>query len=121
MEIQAALYWTPNFLGRFEVARKYNPVKYLPLLFQKSTSFVASPGAPYNTTFYLDESEKSGQSKYLQDYRLTLNEGYREYLAALETWAQSLGISHSCQVAYNMPVDMVCKPTSSRPTIKVLT
>jgi hypothetical protein len=106
MEIQASLFWTPDLIDRFTVGRGYNPVKYLPLLFHPSNSF-HSNSAPYNTTFYLDGSENSGQSKYLQDYRLTLNEGYMEYLKAYELWAQSLRVSHSCQVAYNMPVDMV--------------
>jgi hypothetical protein len=70
MEIQASLFWTPDFIDRFTAGRGYNPVKYLPLLFHQSTSF-HSTQAPYNMTFYLDGSDNSGQSKYLQDYRLT--------------------------------------------------
>lgn len=71
MEIQASLYWSPDFPDRFKAKRGYDVIKYLPLLFHKSTSFTAAQ-APYNTTFYLDGTLDDGQSKYLQDYRLTL-------------------------------------------------
>lgn len=106
MEIQASLYWSPDFPDRFKAKRGYDVIKYLPLLFHKSTSFTAAQ-APYNTTFYLDGTLDDGQSKYLQDYRLTLNEGYQEYLQTFEDWAESLGLSHSCQVGYNIPLDIV--------------
>lgn len=106
MEIQASLYWSSNFLERFTNNRGYSPLKYLPLLFHQSTSF-NSRSAPYNTTFYLEGYGDTAQDKYLQDYRLTLSEGYMEYLQTYETWAQSLGLSHSCQVGYNLPLDMV--------------
>ncbi|EKJ72346.1 hypothetical protein FPSE_07466 [Fusarium pseudograminearum CS3096] len=106
MEIQASLYWSPGFLDRFKTKRGYNVIKYLPLLFHKSTSFQAAR-APYNTTFILDDIPDNGQSKYLQDYRLTLNEGYQEYLQTFENWAESLGLSHSCQVGYGVPLDVL--------------
>ncbi|KAF5536603.1 hypothetical protein FNAPI_11712 [Fusarium napiforme] len=106
MEIQASLYWSPGFPDRFKAKRGYNVIKYPPLLFHKSTSFTAAQ-APYNTTFTLEGTPDDGQSKYLQDYRLTLNEGYQEYLQYFETWAESLGLSHSCQVGYNIPIDIL--------------
>ncbi|KAH8743984.1 hypothetical protein F5883DRAFT_634313 [Diaporthe sp. PMI_573] len=120
MEIQASLFWTPDYIDRFTAGRGYNPVKYLPLLFHQSTAF-HSNSAPYNTTFYLDGYENSGQNMYLQDYRLTLNEGYVEYLQAYESWAQSLDVSHSCEVAYNMPVDLLADvPLVSGPELESL-
>ncbi|EXL78967.1 hypothetical protein FOPG_06949 [Fusarium oxysporum f. sp. conglutinans race 2 54008] len=120
MEIQASLYWSPGFLDRFKSKRGYNVIKYLPLLFHKSTSFQAEQ-APYNTTFYLDGTPDNGQSKYLQDYRLTLNEGYQEYLQTLENWAASLGLSHSCQVGYNIPLDVLADvPVVSTPELESL-
>lgn len=61
---------------------------------------------PYNKIYAVD-TDDSDQNKYLQDYRLTLNEGYREYLATFEKWAQSLGLTFSAQPAYNLPLDMV--------------
>ncbi|SCO78667.1 uncharacterized protein FRV6_02880 [Fusarium oxysporum] len=120
MEIQASLYWSPGFLDRFKSKRGYNVIKYLPLLFHKSTSFQAEQ-APYNTTFYLDGTPDNGQSKYLQDYRLTLNEGYQEYLQTFENWAASLGLSHSCQVGYNIPLDVLADvPIISTPELESL-
>lgn len=105
MEMQAALWWTPNFITRFKESRGYSPVKYLPLMFHQSNSFTLySP--PYNKTYALSPAAPA-QDKYIQDYRKTLNEGYTEYLEAYHTWAKSLGMSHSCQVAYNLPLDMV--------------
>ncbi|KAM6504798.1 hypothetical protein FSOLCH5_015288 [Fusarium solani] len=105
MEMQAALWWTPDFITRFKKSRGYNPVKYLPLMFHQSNTFsLYSP--PYNKTYALS-SAASAQDKYIQDYRKTLNEGYVEYLEAFNTWAMSLGMSHSCQVAYGLPLDML--------------
>ncbi|RKL07377.1 hypothetical protein BFJ68_g9880 [Fusarium oxysporum] len=109
-----------RFLDRFQSKRGYNVIKYLPLLFHKSTSFQAEQ-APYNTTFYLDGTPDNGQSKYLQDYRLTLNEGYQEYLQTFENWAASLGLSHSCQVGYNIPLDVLADvPIVSTPELESL-
>ncbi|CVK84497.1 uncharacterized protein FPRN_01978 [Fusarium proliferatum] len=120
MEIQASLYWSPDFPDRFKAKRGYDVIKYLPLLFHKSTSFTAAQ-APYNTTFYLDGTLDDGQSKYLQDYRLTLNEGYQEYLQTFEDWAESLGLSHSCQVGYNIPLDILADvPIVSTPELESL-
>ncbi|KLU82943.1 hypothetical protein MAPG_02010 [Magnaporthiopsis poae ATCC 64411] len=121
MEIQAALYWSPDFVHRFKTARGYDPVKYLPLMFDKSTSFQLHR-PPYNTTFYLDGTEvDSAQAKYLQDYRLTLNEGYVEYLKALGEWATTLGLSHSCQVGYGVPLDMLAAvPSVAGPELESL-
>ncbi|KAG5793102.1 hypothetical protein H9Q69_007840 [Fusarium xylarioides] len=120
MEIQASLYWSPGFPDRFKAKRGYNVIKYLPLLFHKSTSFTAAQ-APYNTTFYLDGTADDGQSKYLQDYRLTLNEGYQEYLQTFEDWAKSLGLSHSCKVGYNIPFDILADvPIVSTPELESL-
>lgn len=105
MEMQAALWWTPEFVDRFEKGRGYSPIKYLPLMFHQSNAFTMN-SPPYNTTYDLG-SDASDQSFFIQDYRTTLNEGYLEYLGTYEAWAQSLGLSHSCQVAYNLPLDMV--------------
>ncbi|KAG5808664.1 hypothetical protein H9Q74_011967 [Fusarium xylarioides] len=120
MEIQASLYWSPSFLENFKAKCGYDVVKYLPLLFHKSTSFQAAR-APYNTTFTLDGTPDNGQSRFLQDYRLTLNEGYQEYLQTFEDWAESLGLSHSCQVGYNIPLDTLADvPIVATPELESL-
>jgi hypothetical protein len=113
MEIQASLYWGLDMDKRFKQQRGYDIVKYLPLLFHESNTYAAY-GAPYNVTFYLDGTENDGQSKFLQDYRTTLNEGYQAYLDVFEDWAESLGLSHSAQVGYGMPIDIVLHPGSFR-------
>jgi hypothetical protein len=105
LEMSSALWWSHKFLERFEANRGYSPRKYLPLMFHQ-TNTMRAEYRPYNKT-YVVKSSDSGQYKYLQDYRLTLNEGYREYLATLEQWSQSLGLTFSAQVAYNLPLDMV--------------
>lgn len=104
MEIQAGVFWSSGLLDRWESRTGYNPVKYLPFLFQQSNSYRAEY-PPYNKTFLLGNS--SEENTYLQDYRETLSEGYAEYLLAYEAWAQSLGLEHSAEVSYHVPVDMV--------------
>jgi hypothetical protein len=106
MEMLAALWWTPGFLDRFEKARGYSLVKYLPVLFTSSLAWNGA-SAPYNMTYTFDKDPDKGGRTYVQDYETTLNEGYQEYLQHLQTWASSLGLGHSCQPAYNLPLDMV--------------
>ena len=105
MEIQAALWWTPGFAERFESARGYSIIKYLPVMFHASNQWNAFV-SPYNVTYTFGAYEASG-GKYNEDYRRTLDECYRDYLAALEEWAETMGLSHSTQPAYNLPLDMV--------------
>lgn len=107
MEMSSALWWSHGFLERFEANRGYSPRKYLPLLFHQSNTLRAQY-RPYNTTYLLGSADH-GQHKALQDYRLTLSEGYHEYISTLESWAQTLGLSYSTQVGYNLPIDMVSR------------
>ncbi|CAK7214333.1 hypothetical protein SBRCBS47491_002105 [Sporothrix bragantina] len=105
MEMMAALWWTPAFLDNFERRRGYSGRPVLPVLFQAANLWNGY-SAPYNTTYAFSPETKDG-GRYAEDYRLTLNEGYQEYLAHYQTWARSLGLAgHSCQPAYNLPLDM---------------
>ena len=106
MEQQAALFWTSEFLGKFEAARGYSAIKYLPLFFNVSNQWDQLLPS-YNETWIYGEYDQNGESVHLGDYRLTLNEGYDEYLEHFNEWAESLGLNHSCQPAYNLPLDMV--------------
>jgi hypothetical protein len=107
VETFAALWWTPGFLQRFESEHGYDPTKFLPLMFHPSNAFRNYKYIqPYNTTYVLDPLG-SDQSRYLQDYRATLSNCYEEYLAGLRDWSRSLGLSHSAEVAYNLPLDLV--------------
>ncbi|KAK3684141.1 hypothetical protein B0T22DRAFT_383697 [Podospora appendiculata] len=104
MEMMASLWWTPDFLTRFEKSRGYSAVRYLPFFFQAKNLW-NSYGAPYNTSFMLSGQAADG-GKYAEDYRLTLNEGYQDFLRHCQQWASGRGLQHSAQPAYNMPLDM---------------
>lgn len=107
MEMMAALWWTPEFLESFRKRRGYSVVRVLPVLFQAANLWNGY-GPPYNTTYTFgqDSAELHG-GRYAEDYRLTLNEGYQAYLAHYQAWAHDkYGLDHSCQPAYNLPLDM---------------
>ncbi|KAH8896447.1 hypothetical protein GQ53DRAFT_838560 [Thozetella sp. PMI_491] len=106
LEMMAALWWTPGFLDNFQRNRGYSAVPCLPVLFQAGNSWNGfSP--PYNTTFVFDTDAAANGGACNQDYKLTLNEGYQEYLGYLQNWSVSLGVEHSAQPAYNLPLDMM--------------
>ena len=109
MEQLAGVFWGTGLLERWESNRGYSPVKYLPFLFQQSSSYRAEY-PPYDKTFILGDSGDPSELKYLQDYRQTMTEGYMEYLGTLETWMQTMGLGHTTEVAYHMPLDMVRLP-----------
>jgi hypothetical protein len=105
MEMMATLWWTPDFLERFKNARGYSAIKYLPVFFQ-ARNLWNGYGEPYNTSYMLDGLPSDG-GRYAEDYRLTLTEGYQDYLKYHQSWASARGMDHSTQPAYNMPLDMV--------------
>lgn len=106
MEMLSGVFWGTGLLERWVANRGYSPVKYLPFLFQQSSSYRAE-FPPYDKTYVLGDGDPS-EGKYLQDYRQTMTEGYLDYLGAFEDWMQTLGMNHSAEVSYHMPVDMVC-------------
>jgi hypothetical protein len=105
MEMMAPLWWTKKFVEMFKGSRGYDPSKYLPVFFQAKNLW-NSYGEPYDTSYTVDGQPADG-GKYAEDYRLTLTEGYNDYLRYHEEWANKRGMSHSSQPAYNMPLDMV--------------
>ncbi|KAK0613195.1 hypothetical protein B0T14DRAFT_410679, partial [Immersiella caudata] len=104
MEMMAPLWWTKGFVEKFKEKRGYDPGKYLPVFFQAKNLW-NSYGEPYDTSYTVDGQTTDG-GKYAEDYRLTLTEGYNDYLRYHEEWAKKRGMSHSSQPAYNMPLDM---------------
>lgn len=108
MEMMAPLWWTPGFLDRFEKARGYSAVEYLPVFFQAKNLWNGY-GEPYSTSYMFDGQPSDG-GKYAEDYRLTLTEGYQDFLRQYQSWASSRGMNHSAQPAYNMPLDMASSP-----------
>ena len=108
MEILASLYWSPNFLNRFEQNRGYSLVKYLPLLFSVTNSWNGAL-VPYPEQFYYGNYTPDGTSVYNLDYRTTLNEGYQDFVSHYVKWSHSKGFRFSDQTAYNLPLAMVSR------------
>lgn len=104
MEMQTALWWTSGFAEKFRAHRGYDIAQCLPLLIVQE-NFWAGTVLPYGETFVgLDEAFSTG---CVDDYRLTLQEGYEEYVKANVEWAHSKGVEYSNQPAYNLPLNMV--------------
>lgn len=106
MEIIASLYWTPSFLENFKDRRGYSLIKYLPLLFTGSNSWVGLI-PPYSEQFVYGNYTADGTSVHNLDYRQTLNEGYQDYITHFRDWAHKRGVGYSNQPAYNLPLQMV--------------
>ncbi|KAK0710720.1 hypothetical protein B0H67DRAFT_635319 [Lasiosphaeris hirsuta] len=104
MEMMSTLWWTPDFLQRFERARGYSATEFLPAFFQAKNLWNGY-GDPYDTT-YTFEGEANDGGKYAEDYRLTLTEGYQDFLRQHQKWAADRGMAHSTQPGYNMPLDL---------------
>ncbi|PQE23273.1 secreted protein [Rutstroemia sp. NJR-2017a BVV2] len=105
MEIQATLYWTPDFLQNFEARRGYSAAKYLPLFFNVTNQWGSALPA-YNDTWVYRGLNSTSQSAVLDDYRTTLTEGYQNYLEHFVNWSHPLSVRYSAQPAYNLPLDM---------------
>ncbi|KAL1856677.1 hypothetical protein Plec18167_009116 [Paecilomyces lecythidis] len=116
MEIMATLYWTPGFLERFETARGYSLLKYLPTLFQPQNIW-GRVASSYSEIFVSQNSTAVNL-----DYRTTLNEGYQDYLSHIENWSEQIGIrGFSAQPAYNLPLDMLADvPLLTAPELESL-
>ncbi|KAK3986205.1 hypothetical protein QBC44DRAFT_273625 [Cladorrhinum sp. PSN332] len=119
MEMMAPLWWTRGFLDRFKRARGYDATKYLPVFFQAKNLWNGY-GEPYDTS-YMFEGDSADGGQYAEDYRLTLSEGYGDYLRQHQQWAEARGMSHSTQPAYNMPMDMAASiPLVGAPELESL-
>jgi hypothetical protein len=106
MEMQAALFWTPELSERFENNRGYSVTRFLPLFFDISNQFESELPA-YNETWVYGRNGSSVRDAVLADYRTTLTEGYQEYLSHFVNWSHALGVQYSAEPAYNLPLDMV--------------
>ncbi|KAI0475378.1 hypothetical protein GGR56DRAFT_510973 [Xylariaceae sp. FL0804] len=104
LEMQSALWWTAGFLDRFEESRGYSLVKYLPLVFQASNQW-GGYLPPYNTTYNIGPYSTAA-NKWTEDYRLTLEEGYGDYVTHYVQWGAEYGVGLRNQPAYNLPLEM---------------
>lgn len=113
LELLGALWWTPGFRERFEGIHGYDCTRYLPLYFSRSNRF-AQIDAPYRTEFVLGNYTIDGGSegsRYVRDYQTTLTEAYADSLGWFADWAETKGMRHSAQPAYNLPMEMVRVPS----------
>lgn len=106
MEILAALYWTPDFLSRFEREAGYSLVKYLPLLYNPSNTWNGGILA-YPELYQYGEYTADNTSVHDLDYRTVLTSGYQDYIDHFEEWSHARGVEYSNQPAYNLPLEML--------------
>ncbi|ROW04985.1 hypothetical protein VPNG_06978 [Cytospora leucostoma] len=106
MEITAALYWTPDFLSRFQKARGYSLIKYLPLLYDPSDTW-NTYAFSYPELYQYGKYTPDNQSVHILDYRAVLGSGYQDYIDHFEQWSHSIGVGYSNQPAYNLPLDLL--------------
>lgn len=106
MEILAALYWTPDFLSRFEQEIGYSLVKYLPLLYNPKNTWNGGILA-YPELYQYGEYTADNTSVHDLDYRTVLTSGYQDYIDHFEEWSHSRGVEYSNQPAYNLPLEML--------------
>ncbi|KAK7452589.1 hypothetical protein CaCOL14_004502 [Colletotrichum acutatum] len=105
MEMDTALWWTHNFADAFRAQRGYDITSCLPFLIQRE-NYWAAQNLPYGESF-LSQSNSTLVSRCNDDYRLTLQAGYEDYIRATSEWARKRGLEYSNQPAYNLPLNML--------------
>ncbi|KAL0259293.1 hypothetical protein SLS55_005029 [Diplodia seriata] len=104
MEMDSCVWWTENMDKMFYKRNGYNITQCLPFLVIKGNGWAGSE-VPYGEEFI--SANSSFQSSCNGDYRATLNDGYRAFLASRMSWAHGHDIQFSTQVGYNVPVDVL--------------
>ncbi|KAJ5864500.1 uncharacterized protein N7529_006416 [Penicillium soppii] len=104
LEIKSNISWSPSLPERFEKMHGYRLHKYLPLLQYGNNNPGVQPSYPGKLKCVADDDNRG--EGFLNDFRATLAAGYGEYLDTLTSWLQGLGLGHSAQVSYNLPIDM---------------
>ncbi|EXF81412.1 hypothetical protein CFIO01_01074 [Colletotrichum fioriniae PJ7] len=105
MEMDTALWWTHNFADAFRTQRGYDIATCLPFLIQRE-NYWAAQNLPYGESF-LSPSNSTLVSRCNDDYRLTLQAGYEDYIRTTSEWAHERGLEYSSQPAYNLPLNML--------------
>ncbi|KAK5033113.1 hypothetical protein LTR13_007078 [Exophiala sideris] len=103
VEIDANVYWTQNFSSLFQADHGYSLNKWLPILFSENGH--AKESNP--PIWWITDAPDNGEGRRA-DYRETLAKQYQAYLSTLNVWAQEfLDLQFSCQISYNLPMDML--------------
>ncbi|KAG8157140.1 hypothetical protein KVR01_013130 [Diaporthe batatas] len=106
MEILAALYWTPDFISRFEQEMGYSIIKYLPLLYNPKNTWNGGINA-YPELYQYGKYTTDNTSVHDLDYRTVLTSGYQDYLDHFKEWSHARGVEYSTQPSYNLPLEML--------------
>ncbi|KAH8646860.1 hypothetical protein BX600DRAFT_405689, partial [Xylariales sp. PMI_506] len=102
VEIQSNISWTPGLPARFQEKFGYDIRPYLPLIMYNQSSGIQGE-VPVNVL--LDTTD--GGATYVNDFRTAVQDGYNEYVEALNEWSRSyLNLGYSCQPSYNLRLDM---------------
>ncbi|KAK6199001.1 hypothetical protein LQW54_010199 [Pestalotiopsis sp. IQ-011] len=104
LEILSNVSWSRSIPQRFQDLNGYSIKPVLPLLVfeENSVSSTNTDPGPFNC---LLDTETKGL-EHVNAFRRTLSESYKEYLAALKSWTNDLGLELSAQPAYGLPMDM---------------
>ncbi|KAI8240548.1 hypothetical protein K4K55_000673 [Colletotrichum sp. SAR 10_96] len=105
MEIDTALWWTHDFADSFRTQRRYDIATCLPFLIQRE-NYWAAQNLPYGESF-LSQDNNTLVSRCNDDYRLTLQHGYKKYIRTTSEWALERGLEYSNHPAYNLPLNML--------------
>ncbi|KAJ3958945.1 hypothetical protein N0V92_004486 [Colletotrichum tropicale] len=103
--MDTALWWTHDFADSFRTQRGHDIATCLPFLIQRE-NYWAAQNLPYGESF-LSQDNNTLVSRCNDDYRLTLQSGYEEYIRATSEWAHERGLEYSKQPAYNLPLNML--------------
>lgn len=105
--MNAGVWWTLGFDEKFRQSRGYDIQQCLPFLLSKVNSW-AQQIIPYGEGF--ESVNRTISEKYIGDYRIVLQEGYKEHVGAHVEWSRARGVRFSNQPAYNLPLSAVRAP-----------
>ncbi|KAF2090207.1 hypothetical protein K490DRAFT_36539 [Saccharata proteae CBS 121410] len=105
IEMKSNISWTPAIPERTKAKFGYDIRPYLPIIMwgEKNINVQSTDPGSIRCAF---DSEDAGRG-YINDFRSTLEDLYREYIQELTKWLnESLGLQSSAQISYNLPMDM---------------
>ncbi|EPE06415.1 secreted protein [Ophiostoma piceae UAMH 11346] len=101
VENLANMSWTPSMPEKFQEKFGYDLRPYLPLLMFNQSNL--GSGVPLSVILNTADQGKA----YVNDYRSIVQDGYVEYLEALNNWSRTyLNLGFSCQPSFNLKIDM---------------
>ncbi|CRG91023.1 Multicopy suppressor of chk1 protein 1 [Talaromyces islandicus] len=106
IEITWNISWTPSLPQTFKARHGYPLEPYLPLIMFGNNNIAQQSSDPGLIQCVLDTADRG--IGYVNDFRQSLEDGYREYLVQYSEWLKSrLNLQMSAQVSYNLPMNML--------------